>query len=331
MGLLNGKIAIVTGAGRGIGRSHAHFLAREGAAVIVNDRGVNLTGTGFDSGPAAAVVAEIAAQGGTALADDTDVGDWDSCRSLIDRCVSEFGKVDILVNNAGITEYESIATERRDGWQRVMDVNVTGPAALTHWAARHWESVGPRLGRAIINTSSPAGTNPPPGAISYVVSKAGVAALTISSATELAHLGVRVNALAPMARSRMSDAISLLDEAMKVPESGLDRMNPANISRVMLYLASPDCRFTGRIFGIDGDRIYLFEEMSAETVVSNNGEAWTHDALTAAMQSVSQQSRSMMIAPALYLRAGSPTQEVLDAFEKIGQGEAVRLWQPLKD
>jgi len=329
MGLLEGKVAIVTGAGRGIGRSHALALAREGAAVLVNDLGTSLTGAGADGGPAAVVAEEIAAAGGKAIADTGDIADWDGSKALVDRAVSEFGRLDILVNNAGITEYESIATERREGWKRVMDVNITGTAALMHWAAQYWAEQGPELGRAVINTSSPAGTNPPPGAISYVVSKAGVAALTMASAIELCHLGIRVNAVAPMARSRMSDAIPILDEAMKVPAEGLDRMDPGNISRLMLYLASPDCRFTGRIFGVDGDRIYLFESMSAETHVSNGGRAWEHGELARALAEVPQQDRAYMIAPSLHIRAGAPPADVLAAFDRIARGEPVEVWKPI--
>ncbi|WP_336980850.1 SDR family NAD(P)-dependent oxidoreductase [Altererythrobacter fulvus] len=329
MGMLEGKVAIVTGAGRGIGRCHALALANEGAAVLVNDAGTAITGGGKDEAPADSVASEIKAIGGRALADTSDIGSWDSPRALVERAVAEFGRLDIVVNNAGITCYDSIATETGENWQRVMEVNLTGTAAMLHWAARYWETQGPELGRAVINTSSPAGTNPPPGAISYVVSKAGVAALTMAAGTELCHLGVRVNALAPMARSRMSDAIPILDEIMKVPETGLDRMAPENVSRLMLYLASPDCRFTGRVFGVDGDRIYLFQSMSAETAIDNGAMAWTHPGLAAALETLPQRDASWMIAPDLHIQAGAPPQEVLDAFGRIAQGESVEVWKPI--
>lgn len=329
MGILEGKVAIVTGGGRGVGRSHALTLAREGATVLVNDLGTSLTGGGADASPANDTVAEIRTAGGKAIADTTDIADWDGSKRLIDHAIAEFGQLDILVNNAGITGYDSIETESRDGWKRVMDVNITGTAALMHWAAQYWASQGPALGRAVINTSSPAGTNPAPGAISYIVSKAGVAALTAASAIELAHLGVRVNALAPMARSRMSDAIPMLDEAMKVPSEGLDRMDPANVSRVMLYLASDDCRFTGRVFAVDGDNVYLFEGMSAQTHLSNNGKAWQHDELAQALKQVNQQDEAFMVAPSLHIRAGAPSREVLEAFDKVARGERVQVWKPI--
>jgi NAD(P)-dependent dehydrogenase (short-subunit alcohol dehydrogenase family) len=329
MGLLTDKVAIVTGAGRGIGRSHALALADAGAAVLVNDLGSGITGGGADPGPAEAVAAEIVARGGSAIADTSDIADWDRCRALIGNAVAAFGRLDILVNNAGITQYGGIETETGGGWNRTLAVNLTGTAALMHWAARHWAGQGAALGRAIVNTSSPAGTNPPPGAISYVASKAAVAAITASAATELAHLGVRVNALAPMARSRMTDAVPKLDTIMRPPETGFDRMSPDNVSRLMLYLASPDCRFTGRVFGVDGDDIYLFEGMSAETHVSNEGAPWQHRDLVGALEHVDLQDRAYMIAPNMHVRAGSPRREVLEAFERLARGEDVQVWKPI--
>ena len=328
--MLAGKVAIVTGAGRGIGRSHALMLAAQGAAVIVNDLGSGITGGGKDDGPASSVAAEIQAMGGRAIADTTDIAEWDAGEALIDRAIRQFGRLDILVNNAGITQYESIETENAAGWNRVLSVNLTGAAALMHWAVRHWAGEAPEAGRAIINTSSPAGTNPPPGATSYCVSKAGVAALTIATASEIAHLGIRVNAIAPMARSRMTDAVPILDDIMRPPEQGFDRMAPDNVSRLMLYLASPSCRFTGRVFGLDGDDIYLFESMSAETHVSNGGAAWEQKALARALEQVDQQDRAYMIAPGIHARAGSPSRDALDVLDRIARGEmAGRAWSPI--
>ena len=327
---LQGKFAIVTGAGRGIGRSHALTLARHGATVLVNDIGSGITGNGSDPSIAQSVVEEIRASGGAALADSTDIADWDGARALVDAAISRFGRLDILINNAGITQYGSIETETEQGWSRTLAVNLTGTAALMHWASKHWASKGPASGRAVINTTSPAGTNPPPGATSYCVSKAGVAALTIATATELAHLGVRVNALAPMARSRMTDAVPKLDEIMRTPASGFDRMSPDNVSRLMLYLASPDCRFTGRIFGVDGDDIYIFEGMSADTHLSNAGHPWDHAELSQALAGVDRQDRSYMIAPSRRNRAGSPPLEAFDALARAAAGEPVeRLWKPI--
>jgi NAD(P)-dependent dehydrogenase (short-subunit alcohol dehydrogenase family) len=327
---LVGKVAIVTGAGRGIGRSHALMLAREGASVLVNDLGAAITGEGEDAGPAHDVVAEIRQAGGTAQADTTDIADWNAAGGVVDRAIAQFGRLDILVNNAGITAYESIQGESAESWARVLSVNLSGTAALMHWALRHWANIGPQPGRAVVNTSSPAGTNPPPGATSYCVSKAGVAALTVATAAEIAHLGVRVNAIAPMARSRMTDAVPKLDAIMKPPASGFDRMAPDNVSRLMRYLASPGCRFTGRIFGVDGDDIYLFEGMSAATHVSNGGIAWESAALAKALEPLDRQDRAWMIAPNLHIRPGAPRTEVLDALGVIeAGGQAEALWRPI--
>jgi len=328
--MLEGKVAIVTGAGRGIGRSHALCLARHGAAVLVNDLGSSITGTGAEAGPAEAVTQEIVAAGGMALADMTDIADWASARLLVERTLAAFGRIDILVNNAGITQYGSIETETAEGWHRTLAVNLTGSAAMMHWAARHWAAEGPAAGRAIINTASPAGTNPPPGATSYCVSKAGVIALTVATATELAHLGVRVNALAPMARTRMTQAVPKLDDIMRPPKRGADRMAPENVSTVMLYLASPACRFTGRIFGVDGDDVYLFNGMSAEHHLSNGGEIWDQGRLSEALMAFDPQDHGFMIAPSLHVRGATPSQKVLDVFAQIERGKPVTpLWAPL--
>jgi len=328
--LFAGKVAIVTGAGRGIGRSHALLLARHGASVIVNDLGSGITGSGSTSAPADTVVEEIRDAGGIAIADVTDIADWDGTKALVDLAIAQFGRLDIVVNNAGITQYESIETETAASWNRVLAVNLTGTAALMHWAVSHWAAEGPAPHRAIINTSSPAGTNPPPGATSYCVSKAGVAALTIATAAEIAHLGVRVNAMAPMARSRMTDAVPMLDDIMKRPASGFDRMSPDNVTRLMLYLASPSCRFTGRVFGIDGDDIYLFEGMSAETHLSNGGKEWDHQALKQALEEIDQQDQAFMIAPNLHARMGAPRREALDALDVVNRGGvAPKSWKAI--
>lgn len=327
---LAGKVAIVTGAGRGIGRSHALSLARAGAAVVVNDLGCAIAGGGVDPAHADHVVAEILAAGGRAIADATDIADWDGAQAVVDCAVAAFGRLDILVNNAGITAYDSIEGESGANWSRVLAVNLTGTAALMHWAARHWIGEGPAPGRAVINTSSPAGTNPPPGATSYCVSKAGVAALTAATSTELAHLGVRVNAIAPMARSRMTDAVPKLDEIMRAPDQGFDRMSPDNVSRLMLYLAGAGCRFTGRVFGVDGDDVYLFEGMSAQVHVSNGGRPWEIDALATALAAVDRQDRAWMIAPGRHLQAGAPPSAALEALDSVARGEpAMPAWKPI--
>ena len=178
-------------------------------------------------GPAAQVAAEIRTAGGRAVSETSDIADWDAAGALIDAALSAFGRLDIVVNNAGINRFNTIDTVSGEDWRRVLDVNLTGTAAVSHWAAAHWRRVGAAPGRAIVNTSSPAGTNPVPGAPAYCAAKAGVAALTITSAAELAELGVRVNAVAPMARSRMTAEVAALDAIMApVPNGAFDRVAP---------------------------------------------------------------------------------------------------------
>ena len=209
-GVLQDKVAIVTGRGRGLGRAHALALAEAGAAVVVNDLGGGLDGNGNDTGPAQSVVAEIVASGGRAVADGHDVSDWEQARAIVATATSAFGRLDVVVDNAGVSRFASIDEETAEGWNRVIGINLTGSAAVSA-AAAHWRQAGPEPGRALINTTSPAGLNPLPGTPAYCASKAAVCALTMTTAADLADLGVRVNAIAPIARTRMSDVPALAD------------------------------------------------------------------------------------------------------------------------
>jgi len=314
--LLEGKVALVTGAGRGIGRAHALALAQAGAAVLVNDLGGDIRGeASTDPAPANEVVAEIRARGGQAVANALSVAEWDSGRTLVETAVSTFGGLDIVVNNAGICRFAPMDEMTREDWDLTIAVNLTGTAAISHWASRYWRSVGVRTGRAIVNTSSPAGTNPAPGSPSYCVSKAGVAALTLAAATELAPLGVRVNAIAPMARSRMTLAVPVLDDIMKPVSNGFDRVAAEHVSPLVVYLASERCRFTGRVFGIEGDDIFLFDGWSAEQHFNNAQRQWTVGEIERALAQVDRQDRGWFIAPSRRIAGPSPTDETLMALE----------------
>lgn len=316
---LAGKVAIVTGAGRGLGRCHALELARAGAAVLVNDLGTSDVGTGADAAPAEAVAAEIRAAGGTAIANGSNVGDWDVAKSIVEAAVAHFGRLDIVVNNAGISRFgATIDNASRADWDLTIAVNLTGTAAITHWAAQYWKASGPASGRAIVNTTSPAGTHPLPGSAPYCASKAGVIALTITSAAELASLGVRVNAIAPMARTRLSEAVAALADILRKPETGFDRIAPEHVSPLVIYLASPGCRFTGRVFGIEGDDIYLFDGFSANQHFNNGQKPWTIETLGEALSPVELQDRGFMIAPGMRLRAQQPSDETLAALLGVG-------------
>src|ERR1700712_4452433 len=272
--LLKGKVALVTGAGRGLGRAHALALAAAGAQVMVNDLGGSATGElpRADAGPGQLVADEISAAGGIARADQSDIASWSGAARLVERTVDAFGDLDIIVNNAGICRPTAFGNLAEEDWDRIIDVNAKGMAALIDAAARHWISVGPRSGRAIICTSSPGGSNPTTPLGIYGVSKAAVLAITQIAAQELAALGVRVNALAPIARTRMLQAaMGDRDVSSIMPhDPSYDLYDPDHIARLVLYLVSPLCPFTGRLFGVRADDLYLYDGWTAPHHVSNS-------------------------------------------------------------
>jgi NAD(P)-dependent dehydrogenase (short-subunit alcohol dehydrogenase family) len=319
-GVLQGKVAIVTGAGRGLGRTHALALARAGASVVVNDVGIGMDGTGNDAQLAASVVAEIEEAGGRAVPDAHDVSTWDDAKAIVDTALSAFGRLDVVVNNAGISRFAPIDEENGEDWNRVIGINLTGTAAVSHWAAQHWRRAGAEPGRAIINTSSPAGTNPLPGTPAYCVSKAGVIALTITSAGDLAELGVRVNAIAPIARTRLTEAVPMFADVLAPVHEGFDRIAPEHVSAVVTYLASPACSFTGRVFGVEGDDLFLFSGFSASTHLSNDGEQWSIESLSDALADVDRHDRGYAIAPSTRFLSPQPGDIVLAALEAVGRG-----------
>ncbi|WP_197277161.1 SDR family NAD(P)-dependent oxidoreductase [Sphingomonas profundi] len=315
---LAGKVAIVTGGGRGLGRAHALALADAGAAVVVNDIGGSGRGEGVDTAVAQTVVDEIVRKGGRAVANATDLADWAATKELVEVAIATFGGLDIVVNNAGISRFAPIDALTQQDWERTLAVNLTGTAALIHWAARAWREAGPQAGRAVVNTGSPAGTNPLPGSPAYCAAKAGVAALTITSAAELASLGVRVNAIAPMARTRLTEAVPFLEEVMRKPETGFDRVAPENVAPLVVWLAGPDCDFTGRVFGVEGDDIYLFDGWSASQHVGNGGKPWTDEALGTALREADRRDRGYMIAPSARIAAPQPSDETVAALAALG-------------
>ncbi|MCU1785201.1 SDR family NAD(P)-dependent oxidoreductase [Pseudomonas sp. 13B_2.1_Bac1] len=313
---LEGKVAIVTGGGRGLGRAHALALAEAGARVLVNDLGGSDRGGGASEAPAHDVVKEIRAAGGQAEANTSSVSDWDSARSVVEDAIRHFGRLDIVVNNAGISRFGTdIATITKEDWEITLAVNLTGTAAVSHWAAAYWHELGPESGRAIINTSSPAGVNPMPGSPAYCVSKAAVAALTQSSAAELARLGVRVNALAPMARTRMTDAVPIVDAMMPRTET-FDPYAPGNVAPLVVYLASSDCRFTGRVFGIGGGRTYLFSGWSATEEILVADDNLSVAGIAAALQQVPISERPQIIMPGARLEKPFPDEDILQALSQ---------------
>jgi NAD(P)-dependent dehydrogenase (short-subunit alcohol dehydrogenase family) len=256
-GICEGRVAIVTGAGRGLGREHALELARQGARVVVNDLGTTLDGDGTSTGPAQDVVDEIRALGGEAVANGADIADFGQAAQLVQQAVDAFGRLDVLVNNAGFVRDRMLVNAEIDEWEAVLRVHLTGHFATMRHAAAYWRGEA-KAGRAvsgrIINTSSGAGLQGSIGQSAYSAAKGGIATLTIVAAAELARYGVTVNAIAPSARTRMTEGP--FAEAMAIPESGFDRMDPSNVSPLVAFLASAESSdVTGRVIEIEGGRL----------------------------------------------------------------------------
>jgi NAD(P)-dependent dehydrogenase (short-subunit alcohol dehydrogenase family) len=262
MSLLQGRVAIVTGAGRGLGRAHALALAAAGAAVVVNDLGAGLNGEPDQESPAQAVVAEILAAGGEAVMDGGSVSDWTAAGSIVGTALNSFGRLDILVNNAGITRDRMLTSTTEQDFDATVAVHLKGTYAMCHHAARYWRDEF-KSGRAvtgrIINTTSGTGMFGKLGQSTYGAAKAGIIAVTQSLAPELRRYGVTVNAISPLARTRMTEGVF----AAK-PADGFDPLEPANASGVVTYLASEASGwFTGQVLRIEGDRLLRMQEWTA--------------------------------------------------------------------
>ncbi|MFE6611899.1 MULTISPECIES: SDR family oxidoreductase [Amycolatopsis] len=261
MGALDGRVAVITGAGRGIGREHALLFAREGASVVVNDLGGANDGSGSDTGPAQEVVDEIRAAGGQAVANTANVADWAGAEELVAQAVGEFGRLDVVVNNAGILRDAFIAGLEESQWDSVIAVHLKGHAAVLRHAAAYWKSAskaGEPVAGSVINTASASGTTlPNAGQANYGAAKAGIAALTLVAAEELERYGVRVNAIAPIARTRLTLATPGMGAifAQEVEEGEFDAFSPANISPLVAYLATEKCPLTGKVFAVQGGAI----------------------------------------------------------------------------
>ena len=284
--LLAGKVAIVTGAGSGLGREYALALASEGASVLVNDLGASVAGEATGERSADAVVAEIVALGGRAAANYSSVADWPSAEAIIDDALEHFGRLDLLVNNACINRPSSLVnlTERDANLQ--LDVHLKGTLAVSHFAAQWWANQPREFGRAIVNTTSAVGLHPVAGGGVYGAAKAGIIALTVSHAQELAQYGVRVNAVAPCARTRMvkdsPDVLALMPEI-----DGFDRHAAEHVVPLLVYLLSAGCRFTGRVFAIEGPDLAIYHPHGVEQHWSNVG-GWTVEMLGETLSPVAQ-------------------------------------------
>ncbi len=250
-GCCDGRVVIVTGAGRGLGRAHALAFAAEGARVVVNDLGVERDGSGTPSEAAAEVVAEIAAAGGEAVANGGDVSDWDDARAMVEQAVAEWGRLDTLVCNAGFLRDRMLVNMSEAEWDAVVRVHLKGHFAPARHAAAWWRDrakAGEPVSGRIVNTTSGAGLMGSVGQGNYVAAKAGIAALTVQQAAEWGRYGVLANGIAPDARTRMTAGVFYDAEA---PE-GWDPKDPANVSPLVVWLGSDGCDVTGRVFECSG-------------------------------------------------------------------------------
>jgi NAD(P)-dependent dehydrogenase (short-subunit alcohol dehydrogenase family) len=278
MGALDGRVAVITGAGRGLGREHALLFAKEGAAVVVNDLGGNYDGTGSDKTPAQQVVEEIKAAGGAAVANGDDVSSAEGAKNMIAQAIEEFGAVHVLVNNAGILRDRTIVNMTDEEWDAVIHVHLRGHFMPLRAAAQYWREQsksGNDLKPSIINTTSTSGLYNNPGQANYGAAKTGIATLTIIAQQELDRYGVRANAIAPVARTRLTLSVpGASEEAMTAPEGQFDRMHPGNVSPFVAYLATEDCPIKGRVFFVAGGEVHLFQPFAIIDGIKND-DRWT--------------------------------------------------------
>jgi NAD(P)-dependent dehydrogenase (short-subunit alcohol dehydrogenase family) len=251
------RVAIITGAGRGLGREHALLFAQEGARVVVNDLGGDQIGGGADMSPAQQTVADIQAMGGEAVVNGDDVADWEGAKNLVDQAIEAFGDLHVLVNNAGILRDRMVVNMSEEEWDTVVRVHLRGHFAPSHHAAGYWRGQtksGKSVNAAIVNTTSTSGLFANPGQANYNTAKSGIATMSQVFAKEFARYGVRSNAIAPAARTRLTSSTPGLGRAMAAPEDpgAFDMFDPANVSPLVAYLSTPDCPFNGETFLVAG-------------------------------------------------------------------------------
>ena len=285
MGALDGRVAIITGAGRGIGREHALLFAAEGARVVVNDFGGALDGSTTTASPAEEVVAEIKAMGGEAVANHDNVADWEGGARLIQSAVDSFGDLHVLVNNAGILRDRVLVNLSEDDWDSVINVHLKGHFVPTRHAATYWREqakAGQTVKASIISTSSTSGLLGNVGQTNYGAAKAGIAAFTVIIAEELGRYGVRANAIVPAARTRMTESTpGLIDVVVKPSDAAVfDIWDPANISPLVATLAMEDCAATGQVFFIQGGTVRKFQNWTMTETLEKN-DRWTVSELAA--------------------------------------------------
>jgi NAD(P)-dependent dehydrogenase (short-subunit alcohol dehydrogenase family) len=260
MGQLDGRVAIITGAARGLGRAHALLFAAEGALVVVNDVGIGPDGRAEPDSSAQAVVDEITAAGGRAVANSDDVSDWDGGRRLVQAAIEAFGDLHVLVNNAGYLRDRMLVNMDEEDWDSVISVHLKGHFVPTRHAARYWRErskAGAEVAASIINTSSTSGLHGNPGQLNYGAAKAGIGAMTVIAAQELGRYGIRVNAVAPAARTRLTEGTPGLAELVAPPSDSnrFDEWDPANVSPLVAWLATEGCTTSGQVLYAFGGEI----------------------------------------------------------------------------
>ena len=282
-GICAGRVVVVTGAGNGIGRAHALAFAAEGAKVVVNDLGGARDGTGASAGPAEAVVAEIVAAGGEAVANTSDVSDFAGAKAMIDQPIETYGRLDVLVNNAGILRDRMLTNMSEAEWDAVVKVHLKGTFAPAHHAAAYWRGLakaGEAVDARIINTSSPSGIFGNVGQTNYGAAKAGIAGFTVIASQELGRYGVTVNAIAPTALTRLTEDLAGFAEAGDAPGGLAEQLSPEHISPLVVWLGSTaSAGVTGRIFSVTGSRITVAEGW-VNGPTADKGSLWTPAELT---------------------------------------------------
>ena len=277
MGELDGRVAVITGAGRGLGREHALLFASEGAKVVVNDLGGAPDGSGDDQTAAEAVAEEIRAMGGDAVANHDSVADWEGGQRLINAAIETFGRLDVLVNNAGILRDRALVNMTEEEWDTVVAVHLKGHFVPTRFAASYWRErakAGEEVRASVIHTSSTSGLLGNPGQTNYGAAKAGIGAFSIICAQELARYGVRSNCIAPAARTRLTEATPGLGDVVAPPKDGFDIWDPANVSPLVAYLATERCEITGQTFFVQGGTVRIMDPWRLGDTLERD-ERWT--------------------------------------------------------
>ena len=292
MGTLDGRVAIITGAGRGLGREHALLFASEGAKIVVNDLGGANDGSGSDMTPAQQTVADIKGMGGEAIVNTDNVADWDGSKRMIDSAIEAFGDLDILVNNAGILRDRVLVNMSEAEWDAVIQVHLKGHFAPTHHAAAYWREqakAGITKPRNLVHTSSTSGLFSNPGQANYGAAKSGIATFSQICAKELSRYNVKSNAIAPAARTRLTMATPGLEDVMAAKDGKFDEWDPANVSPLVAYLASDLCEFSGETFYVQGGQVTRVATWAMAEEIKQD-DRWTVTALAKAITALAPKS-----------------------------------------